>query len=208
MKTLASLIHRLPLLLLAGGLAVLLTPRPGFAGTHTWTGGSTSGLWSTASNWENNDPPALGESPLHLVFPTNATRRFATNNYGGLVVNSITFHGAAYTLAGLGAGTNLTVDSSLGNSWWNIRAYSGTGHTLLTSLNLLLDGNLEFNIATNAAVTVRSRLSAATANSGLTKDGPGAVILDPVEDNTFDGTTTLNDGDLTLRFRAPLSLSG
>jgi len=179
-------------------LCAWLTATSACAGTHTWTGGSTSGLWSNPANWENNSAPALGESPLHLVFPTNATRRFATNNFGTLVVNSITFHGAAYTLAGLGAGTNLTIDSSVGTSWWNIRAFSGSGHTLHYSLNLLLDGNLEFNIATNSNLIVRSRLSAATANSGLSKDGPGSVYLDPVEDNSFDGTTTLRDGMLRL----------
>ncbi len=169
------------------------------AGTHTWTGGSTSGLWSTAANWQNNDPPVLGESPLHLVFPTNAPRRRATNNIANVVLNSITFHGAAYTIAALGAGTNVTIDSSEGNFWWNLRAVSGTGHTIHYSMNLALDGRFECHGATNASVIVRSALRNATPNSGLFKDGPGTLVLDPIQDNTFDGITLVYDGLLSLQ---------
>ena len=169
------------------------------AGTHTWTGGSTSGLWSTAANWQNNEPPVLGESPLHLIFPTNAPRRMATNNIANVVINSITFQGAAYTLAGISAGTNVTIDSSQNDSWWNIRAVSGVGHTIHYSMNFALAGTLECYIATNASITVRSALRHATPNSGLFKEGPGTLILDPIEDNTFDGGTLVNDGLLSLQ---------
>jgi autotransporter-associated beta strand protein len=152
-----------------------------------------------ASNWQNNDAPALGESPLHLVFPTSATRLFLrpTTSAGSWLTLSRSTERRTRS-AGIGAGTNLTVNSSVGHSWWNIRANSGTGHTFHYSLNLLLDGTLEFNITTNANVVMRSRMSAATANSGLSKDGPGSVYLDEVEDNTFDGTTTVIDGLLRL----------
>jgi len=179
-------------------ICVWLTTLSAFAGTHTWTGGSTDGRWSVGANWEGNSPPFANESPLHLVFPTNATRRLATNNIANIKINSISFAGAAYTLAASGQGTNVTIDSSLGNTWWNVRALSGTGHSFHYSLRLALDGNFEFNIATNASVTVRSALDNATANSGLSKDGPGTLVLDPIEDNTFDGTTTVIDGVLRL----------
>ena len=168
------------------------------AGTHTWNGGSTDGRWSVPSNWDGNSPPFANESPLHLVFPASATRRLATNNVANISIDSITFDGAAYTLAASGQGTNVTFDSSVGQLYWNVRVFGGTGHTLHYSMNLALDGPLEFNVATNASVTVRSRLSAATAGSGLSKDGPGTVRLDPIADNTFDGATTVRDGTLML----------
>jgi autotransporter-associated beta strand repeat len=185
---------RFALLLLGAALATVTTR----AGTHTWNGGSTDGRWSVGANWDGNNPPAANESPLHLVFPASATRRLATNNIANITVSSITFDGAAYTIAATGAGTNVTFDSSVGTSYWNVRALGGSGHTFHYSMNLALDGTLEFNIATNASVTLRSRLSAATANSGLSKDGQGTVILDPIEDNTFNGTTTILDGTLQL----------
>src|SRR3982750_3739855 len=78
----------------------------GHAGTHTWTGGNASGLWSIGSNWENNSPPFANENPLHLIFPTNATRRLSTNNIPSLHINSMTFAGAAYTLAANSSATN------------------------------------------------------------------------------------------------------
>src|SRR6187551_1732614 len=79
-------------------ICVWLTTLSAFAGTHTWTGGSTDGRWSVGANWEGNSPPFANESPLHLVFPTNATRRLATNNIANIKINSISFAGAAYTL--------------------------------------------------------------------------------------------------------------
>jgi autotransporter-associated beta strand protein len=186
--------NRFALLLLTASLATG-TIR---AGTHTWNGGSTDGRWSIGANWDGNNPPAANESPLHLVFPASATRRLATNNIANITISSITFDGAAYTIAASGAGTNVTFDSSVGMSYWNVRALSGSGHTFHYSMNLALDGTLEFNIATNASVTLRSRLSASSANSGLSKDGQGMVVLDPVEDNTFDGATSVLDGTLRL----------
>src|SRR5262245_25114555 len=178
--------------------AVWLATGASRAGTHTWNGGSTDGRWSVGANWDGNNPPVANESPLHLVFPASATRRLATNNIANITISSITFDGAAYTIAASGAGTNVTFDSSVGMSYWNVRVLSGSGHTFHYSMNLALDGTLEFNIATNASVTLRSRLSDSSANSGLSKDGQGTVVLDPVEDNTFDGTTSILDGTLRL----------
>src|SRR3989442_1191916 len=149
-------------LLIAGSLA--FAPR-GQAGTHTWNGSAANGLWSTPSNWDGSNPPFAYESPLHLVFPASAVKRAATNNIANITISSVTFDGAAYTIAASGQGTNVVFDSSVGQSWWNVRALSGNGHMFHYSMNLALDGNLEFNIATNASVTVRSRLSAATAHS-------------------------------------------
>jgi autotransporter-associated beta strand protein len=182
-------------LLIAGSLA--FAPR-GQAGTHTWTGSAANGLWSTPGNWEGSNPPFANESPLHLVFPASPVKRAATNNIANITLSSVTFDGVAYTIAASGQGTNVVFDSSVGQSWWNVRALSGNGHMFHYSMNLALDGNLELNITTNANVTVRSRLSAATANSGLYKTGSGSVYLDPIEDNTFDGTTSIVDGALRL----------
>ena len=182
-------------LLIAGSLA--FAPR-GQAGTHTWTGGSTDGRWSVGANWVGGSPPVAYESPLHLVFPSTATRRLATNNIPNITIDSIAFGGAAYTIAASGSGTNVVFNSSVGHTYWNIRATNGTGHTFHYSMNLALNGDLEFNTATNCTVTVRSRLSAASVDSGLSKDGPGTVSLDPVEDNTFDGPTVILDGTLRL----------
>ena len=192
----ATWIHlqRFALLLFVISLATARTR----AGTHTWNGGSTDGRWSVGANWDGNNPPAANESPLHLVFPASATRRLATNNIANITISSITFDGAAYTIAGSGPGTNVTFDSSVGTAYWNVRALGGSGHTFHYSMNLALDGTLEFNIATNASVTLRSRLGASTAGSGLSKDGQGTVILDPIADNTFDGTTSILDGTLRL----------
>ena len=182
-------------LLIAGSLA--LAPR-GQAGTHTWIGGSTDGRWSVGANWAGGSPPVAFESPLHLVFSSSATRRLSTNNIPNITIDSISFGGAAYTIAASGTGTNVTFNSSVGHSYWNVLATNGTGHAIHYSMNLALNGSLECNIATNCTVTFRSRLSAASANSGLSKDGPGTVSLDPIEDNTFDGFTTIADGTLQL----------
>lgn len=184
---------------LAAILAALGCVTGAHALTHTWTGLGGSGLWSTPSNWEGNSPPFANETTLRLIFPAGPANRFSTNNIPNLAIQSITFDGPAYTIAATGSGTNVTFNSSVGTSVWNVRVLGGTGHRLHSSMNIALDGTMEFNTDTNTSVIVQSRLSAATPNSGLSKDGPGTVVLDPITDNTFDGTTTIHNGALSLQ---------
>lgn len=180
-------------------MAALVPMQNGFGGTHTWTGGNTSGLWSVPSNWENNSPPFANESPLHLIFPSNAVRRLSTNNIPNLTVDSITLAGAAYTIAGNASSTNLAINSSEGNSWWNLRVHSGSGHRIMSSFRPALEGNMEVLVDTAAAsVEISAQLTAAVPNSGLSKDGPGTLLLSPLLANSYDGVTTIRDGTLRL----------
>jgi fibronectin-binding autotransporter adhesin len=180
--------------------ALLITSTaPVYAATHTWTGGNTSGLWSVPSNWEGGSPPFANENPLHLIFPTDAVRRLSTNNIANLNIDSLTIAGAAYTIAATGSGTNMGFNSSVGTLYWNIQVTSGTGHSIQRSINFALDGTLEMTIATNSSLEIRAPLGAAANNSGLFKDGPGTVYLNPTTDNTYDGVTTVQNGSLILQ---------
>ena len=178
---------------------LITSTAPVIAGTHTWTGGNTSGLWSIGSNWEGGSPPFANETPLHLIFPADAVRRLSTNNIGNLKIDSMSMAGAAYTIAATGSGTNMSFDTSVGSLFYNINVASGTGHSIHRSINLALEGTLEVTVATNCSLAIRAPLSAATNNSGLFKDGPGALYLDPATANTYNGTTTVQGGSLILQ---------
>src|SRR5262249_19085318 len=182
----ASLKSKIKIQFLAlAALLVGLADPAARAGTHTWNGGSTDGRWSVGANWDGGNPPVANESPLHLVFPSTATRKLSTNNIANITIDSVSFGGSAYTIAASGQGVNVGFRSSVGHLYWNVLATNGTGHTFHSSMNLALNGTLECNVATNCSVVMRAPLQNATPNSGLSKDGPGLLSLAPIVANTY-----------------------
>ncbi len=162
------------------------------AATHTWSGNGANGLWSTAANWENNNPPVANESPTGLIFPSVANRRLSTNNVAGLQVTAWLMEGAAYTFRGTGPGTNITL---LPGGLFGSVAVSGTGHSLEGSLNLVLNGTNQFTIATGASLGVPARL---TGNGSLRKSGDGVLRLRPAGSNNLGGFVEVAGGVLEL----------
>jgi hypothetical protein len=43
-------------------LAALAIAEPASAGDHVWYGGGGNSFWSNPANWQNNDPPLVGEA--------------------------------------------------------------------------------------------------------------------------------------------------
>src|SRR6266478_4166348 len=65
------------------------------AATNFWTGGASTGDWTSAANWSNNVPPVAGAD---LVFQSGASRTTNTNNFSaGTGFHSITFSASGYT---------------------------------------------------------------------------------------------------------------
>jgi autotransporter-associated beta strand protein len=163
------------------------------AGTHTWTGASTNGLWTTSGNWQSSSVPALNESPLHLLFPSGATRKTITNNFNGLAVDTITFQGGAWNVFGSGANPALTFRDPLSISNIGVTAGSAVFHT---TVPFVLAGDNAFSVAANTTLTLSNVMSGV---GGFTKLGAGEILMNGVANNTYAGPTYVNGGTLTLR---------
>src|SRR6478735_8611137 len=80
------------------------------AATHSWTGAAGNGKWSTAGNWSGGAPVVGEAANVILQFPP-AGSKFSTNDIAGLTIDQIQISGDSYRLAGLDAGTNVTLRS-------------------------------------------------------------------------------------------------
>jgi autotransporter-associated beta strand protein len=174
-------------------LALWLPHFSSFAAAHTWTGNGPNALWSTPSNWENSSPPFANESPTSLIFPAAANRRVSTNNIARLQVSSLALLGAAYTLRGFGAGTNVTLLP--GGVFGTVAVFNGTEHTLDASLNLTLTGTNSFAVAGGASLSLAGRV---TGNGSLAKTVGATLRLRGSVSNTFTGATFVRAGTLEL----------
>jgi len=167
------------------------------ADTHTWSGAGISGYWSLPANWQGNNPPSAAESaPVVLIFPSGASRLTNTNNLSGLLVHGLTISGNGYTLHGSGAGTNITLTSSVFLTGF---FFSGVNNVLGSTLNISLAGLPALSVSGN--LLVQSRL---LGTGGFVKAGTGTLTLNSQFDNTFAGAVNVTDGVLNLHNGYPL----
>ena len=82
------------------------------AATHTWTGASGDGKWSTAGNWSGGAPVAGEAAPVILQFPV-AGAKFATNDLANLTLDRIQISGDNYRIAASGVGAVVTLRSQI-----------------------------------------------------------------------------------------------
>jgi hypothetical protein len=86
------------------------------AATVTWSATPVSGNWSVGANWAGGAAPNPGDD---LVFPATSTILSTTNDLvAGIAINSITFNGNGYRLAGnailLGNGSGVGIKCTSG----------------------------------------------------------------------------------------------
>jgi autotransporter-associated beta strand protein len=167
------------------------------AGTHTWTGGGTNGLWSNTANWSGGVPG--NETPLHLVFPANAARKTMTNNLAGLDVDSVRFEGGTWNVYGTGADPSLALRALTGGVPYNIGVTSGSV-TFTFGVPLALTANNVFFQNAGATLTVAGWLS---GSGGVTKRGNGDMYLTGVGNHTYTGSTFVEAGTLSLNRSFP-----
>ncbi|MEO6182229.1 MAG: autotransporter-associated beta strand repeat-containing protein, partial [Verrucomicrobiota bacterium] len=172
------------------------------AALKTWLGTGGTGNWSTSGNWSPSGAPANGDD---LSFPAGAGQLLNTNNLvrsfssiafsggsGGYIIrgNAITLTNgltAAHT-----AGLN-TVDITITNGA-SQTITATTGGTLAVTGDIVFNG---FNLTINNTVAVNlAGLLSGTGN--LTKNGSGNLLINGSVNNTYTGTTTVNNGTLEL----------
>ena len=174
-------------------LIVLFHPIISEAASHTWSGGGAGGFWSMTANWVGNSPPAFGEAaPVTVTFPSGAARINNTNDLGRLTLDQLNFLGTGYTINGVNAGTNLTLQGSAGTAVLNT---ASAINTIGGSVNLILANNVNFTINTNGSLILGSVVK---GSGGLTKLGLGALTLYANFADTYAGKTYVKTGTLML----------
>lgn len=185
----------------------ILQMRPSSAGigiTATWSGNGADSNWSTNNNWA---PPAPPPADSDVVFPAGANRLSNNNDLtAGMAFATLTFNGAGggYNLSGNNFGINerITASNTAGDNTINndIQITDSIPFTSTTAgTTLTLAGDLDLNGET-LTVTGSGDLVIGGVISGLaggiTKNGTGTLQLS--SDNTYDGETIINNGELFL----------
>ena len=167
-------------ILALGVLAVV--PVQTFAATKTWSATPVSGAWSNPANWDGGVAPVNGDD---LVFPANSTIKATTNDLNNLAVNSITFNGNGYTIAGL--------PIVLGAGGVNCTTFTPP-QTNTFSVDIALSANTSFNITNGCQIDISGVISGAFGFDKHT--GTGVLQLSGA--NTFSGAVQINAGLLSL----------
>ncbi|MEO5914363.1 MAG: autotransporter-associated beta strand repeat-containing protein [Luteolibacter sp.] len=129
---------------------------------------------------------ALTAGYVTAANPDNALAAAVTLSNASVQVNSLLFNSA---VALDGTATTLTVDSGA------IASTTGTA-SIGTGVSSVSLGNGEGVLLVGAGtLTINSPISV-SSSGGLTKGGAGAAVLTAA--NTYPGTTTINQGSLTL----------
>ena len=143
-----------------------------------------SGNWSTAGNWQNGSPNAIGAT---AEFTTAITGPQTVTVDAARTVGLMRFNNAnAYTIGG---GSTLTLNQTTGNA--EIHVLSG-GHTISAPLALTdsVDINL-FNSANSLAL-----LGNISGTGGIAKTSPGNLTLGGT--NIFSGGINFANGTFTF----------
>lgn len=165
----------------------------------TWDGqivGATA--LSTALNWAGDVAPVSGDS---LRFPAMGNPVTTT---GGLFANTAVY-GANNDLAAGAVFSGITFDTTWGGNSFTGNAFVLSGDLIdnqplfTQSFNtpIALAGTRTVNVsARTGAVAISGAISDSTAGSGLTKIGPGVLVLTGT--NTFTGPVSVTGGTYSM----------
>lgn len=176
-------------------LAIISTPPALFAGTHSWTGASGDGKWSTAFNWASSSPPASGEAAsVILVFPPAGSKN-TTNDIANLTVDQIQVTGDNYQISAMGAGTNLNIRQQIVGTAFFLTGSNATFNGFQFNLMTNITASIWISVGDGDTATMRSRF---TGEGGLQKLAAGTLRLQGGAPNTYLGETLVAGGNLEL----------
>lgn len=160
---------------------------------------ATSGNWSDASKWTNEEsivaaPQAGGRATYTLNFNTAGTYTTTHNLNAGFLLNRLNLAGVV-TIAG-----NSLAFTSNGTTLPQIHQNSASGVMIGTAL--ILNSDLTIGGTGNGTVTLSALISGA---GSLMKNGSGTLIINNAV-NTFSGGTIINSGQLTMNVQANAAL--
>ncbi|HPS07133.1 MAG TPA: autotransporter-associated beta strand repeat-containing protein [Kiritimatiellia bacterium] len=157
----------------------------------TWDAGGENLLLSTADNWVGNAVPAFDGSNRAV---------FAEGGATATVDVAATFYGMTFNRDGaftLGAGSGV-ISNAAGGLFASAPNTTPRTYTILE--DLVLTDHQTWFVGTNTpgvtALSVRGVIDDGLLPCNILKSGFGALTLSA--SNTFDGSFTVNEGDLTI----------
>lgn len=187
-----------------------------------WSG-LGSGLWNDQANWFNETTNSAANG-----FPNAAddVAKFTTSLAGfctvtidgvGVTAGSLLFDASnVYSIAASNGGS-LMLSSSTMATIAATKVNGDAPHSIAAPL--VLGSNVRFSSDLSSTFSISTSISESASGRGLTKAGPGTLLLtNPIPTpmpNTFTGTTTVEEGTLTLvktpgtnAFGGPLVVGG
>jgi len=165
-----------------------------FAATHTWTGASGDGKWSTAANWSGGAPTAGEAASVTLTFPA-AGAKSSVNDIANLTVDTIQISGDNYVISATGAGTNVTLRSQTISSTFFITGANAIVTNFVFTISTNAVNSASAAVATGDTATFRCRF---TGPGGFVKRANGTLVLRGNAANTYSGFTEIQGGKLQL----------
>ena len=177
-----------------------------------FTGGGANGSWQTAGNWSFGIAPAF-DNTTDLFFSDPANSKGSPYIGADITVRSLNFDtdstgglNIPLVLPGNVDGANLTFDTDSATEPAEINvdaAFTGniiigfTGSSAGEDRNVILADDLLFTHEGSAQVVINGDIDEIDGSFGLTKAGPGTLILSGT--NTYTGATNVDAGCLVLR---------
>jgi autotransporter-associated beta strand protein len=168
------------------------------AAVLTWTGASFySANWSDSANWDAAAAPNNGDT---LIFPSNGQQTINTNDLVGLTLNQLQFVGNGSSFEINGNALTLTNGIQVNYSFGAIYIYN--------NISLAGTDNVIDVEKPNNQVGYLYLLGTLSGNVGVIKTGAGALVYQAPGNNSYTGTTHVNDGWLELNVGGPHAFSG
>jgi autotransporter-associated beta strand protein len=163
---------------------------------QTWNTTANGASWGTAANWNPTLVPNAANAAAVLGPTIPADRTINVN--GTFTVGSLTIDSPnSYTL------TNNTLVFSVSTGSAAINITNSGSPTLASTLSL----------ATNVVIThmgtgTLNLAGVVSGSGGLTKTGPGLVVMSGSSGNSYSGPTVVNQGELRLSKTSGNSIAG
>ena len=167
------------------GLFPLIVP-----GRYVWNNANGDNLWSTSGNWNPHGPPPGNIDSGNFAYFDGAVLAPHTviAASGETSLNSVQFVTGGWTIAG-----NAT---SLDFYAYSISSAGPGTNTINIGISARNVVPAIFNVGASNTLVMNGLVGAVRNSGGLTKNGPGTLIL--TYTNTYTGGTTLNAGTLLV----------
>ncbi|WZO99892.1 Ig-like domain repeat protein [Isosphaeraceae bacterium EP7] len=149
--------------------------------TRIWDGGGSDNLWTTAANWSTDVAPVANDD---LTFPTSGVRYSPVNDFIATTFGTITFGDYGYNVTG----NPISLTGGITSTYTGVVSSSlDTDITLLSNIAVSVSGG---------GLGLGGAISDGADAFGLTKTGAGSLGLNGA--NTYDGTTTISAGAISI----------
>ena len=174
---------------LLGFCAALLLIQSSGAATLTWTGASLlDANWSDSGNWSPNAVPNNGDTLQFLS--SQLQQAVSTNDLAGLTLNQLVFLGDGPSIVIGGNAFTLTNGIQDAYTFGGIYMYN---NITLSGTNSVMD--VENSGGQWSYLYLLGNLG---GSAGVTKMGAGVLVYQGPGNNTYTGTTRVNNGWLQL----------